>query len=188
MRSGIVRPPGRGVYWGGVWMAIALVVFLYSPAIDSAYRLDDFAWLCLRNTMKAGRSLGWVLFSPQAQGTIRPLGERLWFLVASSLFGLNPVPLHAFVLCVQVVNVVLMADTGWQLLGSRRGAAVAVVLWVINDTLVEPLVWASASNEVFYAFWFLAAFNALLRWFNSEKRLWLWVHAIALVLALARWN
>jgi len=184
MGSGIVRLANKGWHTGGLLVAVALVVTVYAPALDSAYRLDDFAWLCLRNTIAAGRSLGWALFSPQAQGTIRPLGERLWFLLASSLFGLNPVPLHAFVLCVQVANVVLMADTGWRLLGSRGSAAVAVILWVINDTLVEPLVWASASNEVFYAFWFLAAFNALLRWISSQKRVWLWVHAFALVFAL----
>ena len=165
-------------------LAVALVVFLYWPALNSAYRLDDFAWLCLRNTVTAGRSFLWALFSPQAQGTIRPLGERLWFMLASSLFGLNPVPIHALALCTQIANVLLMADTGWRLLGLRKAAVVAVILWAINDTLVEPLVWASALNEVMYTFWFLAAFNAFLRWTRSRKSAWLWVHAIALALSL----
>jgi len=182
--SRVARFADRALQTGGVWLAVALVVILYSPAIDSAYRLDDFAWLCLRNTIAGGRSVFWAVFSPQAQGTIRPLGERLWFLLASSQFGLNPVPMHVLALCAQVANVVLMADTGWRLVGSRKAAGLAAILWVINATLVEPLVWASASNEVFCTFWFLAAFNALLRWIPSQKALWLGVHVVALVLSL----
>ncbi len=163
---------------------MALVLILYWPALRHPYRLDDFAWLCLRNTVTAGRSLWWALFSPQAQGTIRPLGERLWFLLASSLFGLNPVPLHLLALCTQVANVLLMADTGWRLTGSRHAAAIAAILWVINDALVDPIVWASAFNEVLYTFWLLLAFNAFLRGISSRRPVWLVVQLLAYLLAL----
>ena len=159
-------------------------MILYWPALHDGYRLDDYAWLCLRNTIAAGRSLWWALFSPQAQGTIRPLGERLWFLLASSLFGLNPVPLHVLALCTQVANVLLLADAGWRLTGSRHAAAIAAILWVVNDALVDPIVWASAFNEVLYTFWLLLAFNAFLRGLQTRSRIWLPVQVIALVFAL----
>ncbi len=123
-------------------------------------------------------------FFPQAQGTIRPLGERLWFLLASSLFGLNPVPLHVLALCTQMANVFLLADTGRRLTGSRAAAAVAVILWVLNDALADPIVWASAYNEVLYTFWMLVAFNALLRNFESPRRTLVLIQSIALVFAL----
>lgn len=168
----------------GVAVAATLVVILYWPALDSAYRLDDFAWLSLRNTIASGRGIWWALFSPQAQGTIRPLGERLWFLLSSSLFGLNSVPLHVLALCTQIANVFLLADTGRRLTDSRAAGALAAILWVINDALVDPLVWASAYNEVLYTFWMLAAFNAFLRNFEAPKRSWVVVQSIALVLAL----
>jgi hypothetical protein len=87
-------------------------------------------------------------------------------------------------LAAQIANVLLMADTGWRLFGNRKAAGVAVVLWAINDTLVVPLVWASAVNEALYTFWFLASFNAFLRWIRTRKPAWLCVHAFALVLSL----
>jgi len=178
------RTADEKMYAAGVLLAASLLVFLYWPALPAAYRQDDLAWLSLRNTVAGGHGLLWAFFSPQGEGAVRPLGDRLWFLLAASFFGLNPVPFHALGLCVQVANIVLMADTGWRLLGARRAAAAAVILWAINDTLVEPLVWASALNEVLYTFWFLAAFNAFLRWTRSRKPVWLYLHAAALVLSL----
>jgi len=165
-------------------LPVVVAITLYWPAHDAAYRLDDFAWLSLGNTIAHGRSLLWALLSPQAQGTIRPLGERLWFLLAASWFGLNPVPIHVLVLCAQAANVLLMIDTGRRLLGSHTAAAVAASLWVVNDMLAGPMVWASASNEVLYTVWFLLAFNAWLRWIDSQRMRWLSVHVLAMVLAL----
>ncbi len=165
-------------------VAVALIPALYWPALHATYRIDDYAWLSLANTMAHGRSLWWALFSPQAQGTIRPLGERLWFLAASSWFGLNPAPLHALAMVVQALNVLLVADIGRRLLGSPLAGGIAAALWVINSSLVDPLVWSSAINEVTCTCFFLAAFDAFLRWADSGKKRWLVLHVVALILAL----
>lgn len=165
-------------------LPVLLIAIFYTPSLRFAYRLDDLAWLSLRNTLMHGRSLWWALFSPQAQGTIRPLGERTWFLLAASLFGLNPVPFHLLALFTQIVNVCLLIVAGRRLFGSLTPAAIAATLWIINDSLVEPMVWASAFNEVLYMFWFLLAFIAFFRWMDSGKSLWLAVHLLAIVLGL----
>jgi len=169
---------------GAALAAVALVPTLYWPALHATYRIDDYAWLSLANTLVHGRGLLWALFSPQAQGTIRPLGERVWFLVASILFGSNPAPLHALALGVQALNVMLVIDVGRRLLGSPLAAAIAAALWIINSTLVEPMVWASAVNEVVFTCFFLLAFDAFLRWLDSGKRVWLLAHVAAFILAL----
>jgi hypothetical protein len=159
-----------------------LLAVLYAPALRASYRLDDLAWLSLRNTIENGHSLLWALFSPQAQGSIRPLGERVWFLLASSLFGLNPFPLHLLALVIQIANVVLLVAAGRRLLGSSLAAGIAATVWVVNDSLVEPMVWASAFNEILYTFWFLLAFNAFMRWIDSGKSTWLAEHLAAIVM------
>jgi hypothetical protein len=159
-----------------------LLAVLYAPALRASYRLDDFAWLSLRNTIGNGHSLLGALFSPQAQGSIRPLGERVWFLLASSLFGLNPFPPHLLALVTQIANVVLLVAAGRRLLRSSLAAGIAATVWVLNDSLVEPMVWASAFNEILYTFWFLLAFNAFMRWIDSGKSSWLAVHLTAIVL------
>jgi len=48
-----------------------------------------------------------VLFAPKAQGTIRFLSERLFFLVFSSLFGLNVVPCRIWVMLTWFANLTL---------------------------------------------------------------------------------
>ena len=179
-----MMPPDRKRQLAAVLPAACLVACMYWPVRDAAYRLDDLAWLSLRNNLAAGRSLLWALFSPQAQGTIRPLGDRLWFLLASGLFGLNPVPIHLLALVFQLGNVVLVADVGRRLFSSYRAAGLAAVLWAVSDALATPMVWASALNQVVCAFFFLLAFDALLRWESSQKRIWLWTHVLSLVLSL----
>ncbi len=162
-----------------------LLVLLYVPSLASAYRIDDLAWLSLRNTISNGHSIWWALFSPQAQGSIRPLGERVWFLAASSVFGLNPVPLHLLALLTQIGNVVLVVAVGRRLLGSLIAPGIAATLWVLSDSLVEPMVWASAYNEVLCAFCFLLAFGALVKWVDSGRSAWFSLHIVAVVLGLA---
>lgn len=106
----------------------------------------------------------------------------MWFLLASSLFGLNPFPLHLLALVVQIANVILLVAAGRRLLESSLAAGIAATVWVVNDSLVEPMVWASAFSEILYTFWFLLAFNAFMRWIDSGKSTWLAVHLAAIVL------
>lgn len=159
-----------------------LLMLLYAPSLGSPYRLDDFAWLSLPNPLNHGRNLLWALFSPQAQGTIRPLGDRVWFLLASSWFGLNPVPLHLLALVTQIANVLLVIAVGRRLLGSLTAGTIAAALWIVHSSLGEPMVWASAFNEVLYTFWFLLALNALFRWIDSGRSAWLILHLLAIIL------
>jgi hypothetical protein len=166
-------------------LSAILLLLLYAPSLHSPYLLDDLAWLSLRNTIANGHSLAWALFSPQAQGTIRPLGERLWFLLASSLFGLHSTVFHVLALLTQIANTFLVSALGRRLLGSSLAGIVAALLWAVNDALVVPLVWASAWNEVLFTFWFLLSFTAFLKWIDSRKNIWLALHLSSLVLGFA---
>src|SRR5690242_21278 len=182
---GDTLPARRFVAAAFAAVPVVIVLALYVPSLWSAYRIDDFAWLSLRNTLHNGRTLWWALFSPQSQGTIRPLGERAWFLLASSWFGLNPFPFHLFALVTQIANVLLVIAVGRHLLRSLVAAVIAAILWCINDSLVEPIVWASAFNEILCTFWFLLAFYALLRWIDSREPAWFAAHVSAVLLGFA---
>lgn len=127
----------------------------------------------------------WALFSPQAQGSIRPLGERAWFLLASSLFSVNdPFPLHLLAFLTQIVNVILVVTTGHRLLGSLAAASISATLWVMSDSLTEAMIWPSAYNEILCTCWFLLAFITLLRWIDSGNTVWLVAHIAATVAGL----
>jgi hypothetical protein len=56
------------------------------------FRGDDFAWLGTGIYIQNFHDFLVAIFAPQAQGTIRPLSERLFFLLGFSLFGLDACP------------------------------------------------------------------------------------------------
>ena len=68
------------------WLAIApaFALLLYWRVPITWFVNDDFAWLGLPLEVHHARDLLSVLFAPRAQGTVRFLGERLFFLVFSS--------------------------------------------------------------------------------------------------------
>jgi len=84
----------RTAYW------LAPMVFclaLYWMGLKSWFAEDDFAWLNLRNHVVDFHSFLWAMFAPLAQGTIRPLSERGFFMLFTYFFHLHPLPYHIFV-------------------------------------------------------------------------------------------
>jgi len=79
--------------------------------------MDDFAWLGLHTLIHDYDSFIWAMFTPLAQGTIRPLSERLFFVAGWHLFGLESPPFRAFVFatmfgCLALLNAITRRLTG----------------------------------------------------------------------------
>jgi len=104
-----------------------------------------------------------------AQGTIRPLSDRLFFIVGNGLFGLNALPFHLIVFATQFASLALAAWIGARLTGSRAAGFLAAALWATSDTAVLPLGWASAYNQVLCGFFLLLAFSFLLRYVETGQ-------------------
>src|SRR5258708_20122179 len=100
---------------------------------------DDFAWLGLRFELNTPRDLIHILFGPEAQGTVRTISERLFFLVFGSIFGLESPPFRIWVFLTQIVNIALLIQITRRLTGSAVFA------------LLPPLLLSSESGLV----WFL---------------------------------
>ncbi len=98
------------------------------------------------------------MFEPLAQGTIRPLSERGFFLLFFKLFGFDALPYHALVMTTQFANLLLLCWILRRLGASLLAAVVAPLLWTANAALVLPLGWASDYNQVLCGFFLLSAF------------------------------
>src|SRR5579884_3858923 len=96
----------RAAYYG-LPMVACVVVYWY--ALRAWFTMDDFAWLGLRLEVHSLRDLVRALFEPQAQGTVRVLSERLYFLVLSSLFGMHALPYRIVVFATQLANLALIS-------------------------------------------------------------------------------
>jgi len=150
-------PLARAAWWCG---PAAICLLIHWRALASWFRADDFAWLALQPTLHD-------FFAPMAQGTLRPLSDRLFFIVGYGLFGLDALPFHLLAFATQCANLALVAWIGARLTGNRAAGFLAAALWATSDTAVLPLGWASAYNQVLCGFFLLLAFSFLLRYVDT---------------------
>src|SRR6202790_2003095 len=131
---------------------------------------DDFAWLGLRLELHTPRDLIHVLFSPQAQGTVRTLSERVFFVVFSSIFGLESPPFRVWVFLTQFANIALLIQIARRLTGSATAGFLVAFLWTANAGIALAISWSSAYNEIAVAFFTLLAFRLFLAYIDTGQR------------------
>jgi len=153
------------------WIVPSLVCLLiHWRGFTAWFRADDFAWLGVGiHIQNFGDVLG-ALFSPQAQGTIRPWSERAFFMAGFSLFGLDALPFRIVIFATEFANLALVASIGNRLAGLRAAGFCAAVFWALNGSLVEPLGWVCVYNQVMCGFFLLLAFHFLLRYIETGRR------------------
>ena len=95
--------------------------------------------------MKTG-DLWTILFAPMAQGTIRPLSERLFFLAFYHFFGLEAIPYRIAVFLTQFANLALLSLIARRLTGSRLAGFWAPVFWTANSGLALSMSWTASWN------------------------------------------
>ncbi|PWU03889.1 MAG: hypothetical protein C5B51_17985 [Terriglobia bacterium] len=175
--------PARALRTAGYWIFPSLLcLVLYWRGFRAWFRADDFAWLGAGLDVHSAGDLLRLLFTPAAQGTIRPWSETGLFPLSYRLFGLHAAPLHVLIFGTQFVNLALVASIGTRLTGVAAAGFWAAVLWVINGSLVEPLGWACTYNQVLCGFCLLLAFHFLLRYIETGRRrdyVWQWVVFLA---------
>ncbi len=160
-----------GVTWRlGMTAVVLFALWLDWPGLKTWFSADDFAWLGLRLHVHDFGTLLWALFHPFAQGTVRVLSERAYFLTLSSIFGLNAIPFHAVTFVTQAAALALLAVCMRRMTGSTAAALAAPVLWTCSSMTAQAVSWSSAYNEVLCGALLLAAFYFLLRHIESNRR------------------
>ena len=170
-RSGRLPTGGRAFPAAAYWLAPPLLCLaIYGRGLLAWFQADDFAWLALRLHVHDWRTLMHALFAPMAQGSIRPLSERAFFLVFESLFGVNALPFRIWVFLTQFANLALVAAVTRRMTGSRETGFWAAILWMVHSSLALPMVWTSVYNQVLCGFFLLSAFWFLLRYIETGRR------------------
>ncbi len=152
------------------WVAAPLACLcVHWRAWTAWFRADDFAWLGLARDVHGLGDFLRALFVPLAEGTVRPWSERLFFMVGTAWFGLDPIPFRAVVFATQFANLALVAAIGARLTGRREAGLYAALLWLVHSSMIEPMGWLSAYNQVLGALFLLLAFYALLRGWRAAE-------------------
>ena len=161
------RTAGTAAYW---LLPPLFCLLIHWAGFTAWFRADDFAWLSLDNGVHNFHDVLSALFSPQAQGTIRPWSDRGFFMVGYALFGLNSLPYRIVIFATAFADLALVASIGTRLTGRRAAGFWAALLWTVNTSSVQPLAWVCVYNEVLCAFCLLLAFHFLLRHVETGAR------------------
>ena len=147
-----------------------LALFLYWPGLTCWFQKDDFAWLGLKQAVANRQgSYWWALFAPLAQGTIRTLSERVFYMSFTTLFGLDPLPFRCWVFLTFAATLPLLTIVCTKLTGSRAAGFWAAILWTTNSAIAVVLSWTAIYYQVLCSFNFLLTFWFLLRYVETGK-------------------
>lgn len=155
-----------------------LCLILYWYGFRAWFRMDDFAWLGLHTMVHDFDSFLRAMFTPLAQGSIRPLSERLFFLAGWHLFGLEAPPFRAIVFATMFGCLALLTAVTRRLTGSAVAGLLAPVLWLVNGNIYTPMSWTSGYNQILCAFCLLTALLLWIRYTETGERrfyAWQWV-------------
>jgi len=169
----------RAMYW---LTPIIFCIAVYRLGVRAWFSEDDFAWLGLRLRVHDLPTFLDAMFSPKAQGTIRPWSERGFFMLFSYLFGLHALPYRLFVFANQCLNIILVMLVTRKLTRSELAAWMAPFLWIANISLVTPMGWTSAYNEIQCASFLLISFYLFLLYVETGLRRFYWAQWVTFVL------
>jgi len=169
----------RAMYW---LTPIVFCLALYWLGLRTWFSQDDFAWLGLRLQVHDFPSFLDAMFAPKAQGTIRPLSERGFFMLFSYFFGLHALPYRLFIFCNQCLNIILLMLVTLKLTRSQLATLIAPLLWLANIALITPMAWTSAYNEIQCASFLLISFYLFLLYVETGLRRFYWAQWLTFLL------
>jgi hypothetical protein len=152
------------------WLAPSLLcLLLYWRGFASWFRADDFAWLGVGLDIRNFHDFLSAMFSPQAQGTIRPWSERAFFMAGFGIFGLDALPFRIVIFATQFANLALVAWIGARITGRRAAGFWAAIFWVLNSSQILPLGWTCVYNQVMCGFFLLLALHFLMKYVETGR-------------------
>lgn len=151
-------------------LPLLFCLILYWPGLFAWFQQDDFAWLNLSQDMREGRSLTSALFTPlYGQGSLRPLGERAYYLALHALFGFHAFPFRFVAFLTQCGSLLLVVAIVQRLTGSLAAGSLAAGLWVANSKLFVVMSWSAEYMLILCGFLMLLAFFYFLRHLEDKR-------------------
>ncbi len=147
-----------------------LALALYWPGLTAWFQKDDFAWLGLRALVHNWHDLRWALFAPLAQGTVRTLSERVFYMSFGAVFGLHALPYRCLAFATFAASLPLLTSITAKLTGSRAAGFWAAIFWTVNSAMAYALAWTAIYYQLLCAFNFLLSFWLLLRYVETGER------------------
>jgi hypothetical protein len=172
----------------------AATFLVYIPALSNEFlmRWDD-QWVVINNYTYHGFTADnlWRILTEFYHGQYAPLNQ-LYYTALYAVFGLNPFVFHLGSLLLHFANVMLVYCLFRYVLSlsgvfdrpvGDRLALFTALLFAIHPFNVESVAWLSASKILVYAFFFLLASIAYVRYISSKKKKYYFLSLLLFVLS-----
>jgi tetratricopeptide (TPR) repeat protein len=165
-------------------LLVAVTAAVYAPALENGFVWDDDEIVVRDPAVRDLRHLRTVVLSADEMPPYyRPL-TRASFVVEWAAFGADPRPFHAISLGLHAVNVVLVFCLALGLLGHVWPAFAAALLFALHPINAEAVNFISGRNNLLALACMVASLLAFRRALTSGTRVWAWIAAVCLFLAL----
>jgi hypothetical protein len=167
--------PGHRTPWRFLAAAVPVVFLfvLYQHGLNTFFFQDDFAWLSLLRQTWNFHDFLHSMFAPMAQGTVRPLSERGFFMLMQKTFGMDSYPFHLLVFLTMSASLLLSSWVVRRLTGSTLASFLTPFFWAGNAALVTVMTWNSSYNEALCSLCVLGALALFIRFAETGRRsLW----------------
>ena len=182
--SGSARPRAREI-WLLCLGAILLITFLiYQPSLDNDFTGWDDSYYASQNAIVTHPSLKTLLTEPLV-GNYHPL-TMASLTLNYAISGARPAPFHWLNLILHLANTALVFFFVRKLTGGRLWTTVVTALFFgIHPMHVESVAWIAERKDVLYAFFYLLALLAYLRYLDRSRWTWLLATWLAFVFSVA---
>lgn len=160
-------------HWVAILFPVLFSLYLYRRSFRIWFLADDFAWLGLRLSIFSLADLGNALFGPMAQGTVRTLSERVFFLGFEWGFGMESLPMRLWMFLTLAVAQGLLVLVVKRLTGSLGAGMVAALLWALNFGMTVAMSWLSSYNQILISALVLGALYCFMRYAEAGGIRWL---------------
>src|SRR5579859_2404732 len=158
----------RRAFWLAMLALAALTFAAHAPALRNGFIWDDDDHFTQNRAMTAPDGLH-KIWSSLATSRYYPLALTTFWL-QRRLWGLNPLPYHAFNIALHAVNAVLAFVLLRRL--NIRGAWVAAALWAVHPVNVESVAWVTELKNVQSGLFFFLALLCFFRFERETRRGW----------------
>lgn len=162
---------------------LALVAAVQAPTINDYFGGDDFMVLGPVRAMGPWELIWKSLLARDNIPYWRPLVSPLYAFEVHT-FWLRPLPYHAVVIGLHLVNVALLALVAWWLTGRRWVALAAGLIFGIHPAHTTTVPMISSTVELFGFIWYLAAIACCLRVVQGGGARWYGAGLAAFILGL----
>ncbi len=141
-------------------ICLCLIALAFAGNLSDPFLSDDY--ILVSRAQSIGRAALLATFcAPGGDGAFRPLGALYYHLVAMWA-GFNPLKWHLCALALHLLNSALVFSVATRLWRDITASASAALIFGLNATRPEVVIWTAGNFDLLACFFVLAAINVAL--------------------------